>query len=188
MPCQCGVCCEREAQTSDELGIGPGPIVSDENVLLAVFDEDAVIGEYLLDGHFPSKDIARGNFSLARTTHTTYEAFKSDVVAPKEDEGILLVGGVQASVATLRDICRDADWLNPIQVHRAVSVLDKIVAGDHKGHAASQFCRQQNEALSQQKLGPFRRLIAADLADAFGVLMSPEETYAAFASPDVEAA
>ena len=59
----------------------------------------------------------------------------------------------------------------PIIHGRAVCVLDKVSQQDHDGHAALEYSESQEELTPKQK-SKCRPLIQADLADAFGEILS----------------
>ena len=164
--------CAKEIATQDSLGIGPGPVLPTEQLVLAVFQGAPINGSMLAPTAFDNKQLVKGDVSLARVSYTTRAMFDAQVVAPKAPDK--LIGVVICEAATLRAL----DVPNPtnptVQRIRSVCVIDKIVAGDHEGHAALEYTEDQTLITNGGTRGKLRLLIAAQLAHAFGNVVSPD--------------
>ena len=171
--------CAKEAITQHHLGIGHGhgPVRLNEVVLLAVFERTPREEDHLIATTFPRGQLIRGEISLARRAHTTRATFDERVIQVLEPNFGKCLGVARASAAALRAIRFEIPGTLPIAGGRAICVLDKVGSGDHDGHAALEYSEAINRLTEKQK-SRYRPLIHADLAEAFGKIISVDHGFA----------
>jgi hypothetical protein len=152
------------------LGAGPGTVLGGERLLFAVFGSTERTPAKLIGKDFPSKDLKKGDLSLARLSHTSWAVFRDSVVASRPTEKLLGISEAEAN--RLRQLIAEFRRTNETIPVRAVCVLDKVEVQDHDGHAALKFCAGQqdlpNEGKSDERnLGTMRTQISAELANIF---------------------
>jgi hypothetical protein len=165
--------CAKELTTQHHLGLGYGfgPVSSAEAVLFAVFETTKREGDRLVATAFPARQLARGEVSVMRAAHTSKTEFCTNIVERLEASLGRLIGVARAEVGALRAIPYIFDDVKPPVTGNAVCVLDKVVQGDHDGHAALEYSESQ-EQLSPKQKNIVRQKINADIADAFGEIVS----------------
>lgn len=165
--------CAKETTTQHYLGVGNGhgPVRSDEVVLFAVFENVPHDGGRLIAVAFQSKQLRRGEVSLARVAYTTRAVFDEHVIQALEHRLGKCLGITRANVAALRALAFEVPGTTPTISGRAVCVLDKVTQEDYDGHAALEYSELE-EGLTPKQKEKFRPLIHADLADAFGEILS----------------
>ena len=165
--------CAKETTTQHYLGAGNGlgPVRSDEVVLFAVFENVPHDGGRLTPLAFQSKQLRRGEVSLARLAHTTRAIFDERVIQALEHRFGKCLGITRANVAALRAIQFEVSGAIPTIRGRAVCVLDKVGQEDYDGHAALEYSETE-EGLTQKQKERYRPLIHAELADTFGEILS----------------
>ena len=170
--------CAKEQTTQHHLGAahGHGCIRPMEDLVIAVFDSTPLEagGTRLSPLAFPTKQLSHGEVSLARSLHTSRKDFENHVLSPRRDAGSRVHGVSVASAHMLRSLPATLPGANPPMRMRAVCVLDKVVPGDHDGHAALQYSEEQNDITAKQK-ARLRSLIAADLANVFSPVCSIDD-------------
>lgn len=169
MVCRANFPCERELTTNHFKCSGHGPLHDTESVAIVVFDENLKIGNKLTLEQFPSKKLNRGELSLARISFTTLDDIDAYVIGPDRNREATAIGASTAIVRDIRSIAAIVDGLHPLKIVRGVCVIDKVVSGDHDGHAAFQSCGD-HDGLTPPQRGKLRHRIAADLAEKFDVL------------------
>jgi hypothetical protein len=171
--------CAQEALTQHHLGVGHGhgPVQSDEVVLFAVFETTERQGNRLIQTAFPRKQLNRGEVSLARLAYTTRAVFDQRVIHALEAILGKFVGVARAEVSDLRALNFEVPGTTPLITGRAVCVLDKVSSADYDGHAALKYAESQ-DALTEKQKRTTRQLIGADLAEAFGDILSLDRAFA----------
>jgi hypothetical protein len=86
------------------------------------------------------------------------------------------LGVARANVAILRAIRFEVPGTTPTINGRAACVLDIVSQADHDGHAALEYSESEN-ALTQKQKSKCRPLIHADLAEAFGEIISLDQAF-----------
>jgi hypothetical protein len=157
-------------------GAGPGPVLANECLILAVFGSAARLGARLAANDFPSKSLKRGDLSLARHSHTSWTAFRDNVLAPGQQSQP--VRGIAVSQAdALRGLIAEINSSTTQKLLRSVCVLDKVEIGDHVGHAALQFCAEQ-VGLQEKEKSVVRAQIQTELAKTFSEVRAISSCYA----------
>lgn len=136
-------------------------------LLFAVFDSTEREGCRLAPAAFRSKQLVRGEVSVARRIYLAKEDFERHVAEPLKASAGPLVGVACADVRSLRALKYLVQGTHPPLGGRAVCVLDKVSALDHDSHAALKYSESQVALTEKQKM-QIRPLIQADLADTFG--------------------
>jgi hypothetical protein len=170
--------CAKEAATQHHMGEehGHGPLSAEEVVVLAVFEKTAHEGNRLIATTFPVKQLNRGEISLAREMYTTSDTFESEVVRPAQKNWGDLVGVARVDVGTLRNIPYEIAGSAPVLRGRGVCVLDRVVPGDHDGHAALEYS-ESLDRLSDKQRGIIRSRINGDIAEAFGEIVQLKDAF-----------
>lgn len=135
--------------------------------MLAVFDTTKRVNGRLAQTAFKGADLHRGKVSLCRLKYTTRQTFDNQVVAPRPVTDPLL-GVVVCATDVLRDLHIPIPNTAPPTQIRAACVLDKVENGDHDGHAALQYCENEEQIKGAKTKDRVRGAIALALADAFG--------------------
>lgn len=134
------------------LGYGFGPVSSAESVLFAVFETTKREGDRLIATAFPAEQLARGEVSVTRAAHTSKTEFCTHVIEPLEASLGKLIGVARAEVGALRAIPYIFDDVKPPLTGKAVRVPDKVVQGDHNGHAALEYSESQEQLSPSKKI------------------------------------
>jgi hypothetical protein len=87
-----------------------------------------------------------------------------------------LVGIARVYVASLRNIPYEVAGSSPVLEGRATCVLDKVVLGDHDGHAALEYSESLHRLTPKQK-GIVRQQINGDIAEAFGEVIQLSDAF-----------
>lgn len=117
---------------------------------------------------FPSKQLQRDEFSLARLSHTDRLAFEKNIVGTRK-----LVGVACAPAAKLFDLLYVSQGPAP-WTGRAVCLTDVVSERDHDGHAALGWSESQN-GMGETVRGRVREIIKNNLAEIFGTYGGVEE-------------
>jgi hypothetical protein len=173
--------CVKELTTQHHGGAGHGCIRSEETLAMAVFastDTRAIDGVKKLAGTaFKSKQLKRGEASLARQSHTTLATFCTEVVVPKHANGDTFEGVTICQASVLRGLTVPLPG-NPSQRVRAVCVLDQVALRDHDGHAALEYCEDLERLITNPNtLGRMRVFIGLDIATAFSELRNAADIF-----------
>jgi len=110
--------CAKETTTQHYLGAGNGhgPVRSDEVVLFAVFENVPHDGGRLTPLAFQSKQLRRGEVSLARLAHTTRAIFDERVIQALEHRFGKCLGITRGNVSALRAIQFEVSGAIPLYV------------------------------------------------------------------------
>ncbi len=150
---------------------GHGPVLPDEMIVLAVFDQHPRNGSRLNANAFDSAQLKKGELSVARADHTSYSDFQKHVIEPANKGPF--IGVVAARAEDIRALPYDVKGVHPPQSGKALCVIDYVVRTDHDGHAALKFSDAQDVLTDKQKK-TVRLQIKADLADTFGEIRQPD--------------
>lgn len=132
-------------------------------------------GDRLTAEAFPLKQMKKGEVSVARVPYTTAPDFDTHVVTRLEPTLGKLLGVACVSAAEVRAITFDAA---PAGQGSGICVLDRVVPGDHDGHAALQFSAAFDRlTISQIRMGKLRKLVLLDLADKFRPISPPNTVF-----------
>jgi hypothetical protein len=161
--------CPRESSTQHYLGgqQGFGPVTDTENVIFAVFEKTPKDNRRLITTALETKQLKRGEISLARQRFISAADFESFVVVPMEQELGKIVGVAMTTAGILRGISYIVQGASPPLEGRAICVLDKVSQRDYNAHAALEFCESLNRLTPKQKGTTFER-IKGDIVDALG--------------------
>ncbi len=110
--------CAKETTTQHYLGAGNGhgPVRSDEVVLFAVFENVPHDGGRLTPLAFQSKQLRRGEVSLARLAHTARAIFDERVIQALEHRFGKCLGITRGNVSALRAIQFEVSGAIPLYV------------------------------------------------------------------------
>ena len=176
--------CSCEATTQHFKGTPPGhgPVDDSETVALAVFRDTPynVLTCRLLPAAFPTNRLFSYDLSLARVSHTDWLTFQMRVVADADN----FVGMSCATGSDIRRITYESTS-QPAFKGRGVCLADKVVAGDHDGHAALGW-GASDAGLSMKQKQRAREAIKQNLADTFGLVVAASSIPWAAASKNDE--
>ena len=143
--------------------------------MLAVFQSTKTESGKLLPTAFKNAHLHGGNVSLSRLRYTTRQTFDAKVVGPKASDP--LKGVVTCATSVLRGLLVPLPNATPPAQIRAVCVLDKVEPLDYDGHAALEYCEDQQSITNQQTKALLRAGIAVALVSAFGEIRATDSVF-----------
>jgi hypothetical protein len=151
-------------------------VKGEEIVAFAIFSNTATQSGKLVPEAFRSKDLRRGEVSLARVKYTTLAEFVNEVIEPGEKNSGSFHGACCALAANIRAISVDASPNKTGEMSRGFCVLDKVSPHDHDGHAAIEFAELPGP-ISEPRLKALRELIKGDLVRVFGAIEAADRIF-----------
>ena len=119
-----------------------------ETVVLAVFRSTRTFQGRLAADAFKNPHLRDGDVSLMRLAHTDTPTFDKAVIAPKAANDPVQ-GVVICVTGQLRGLSLPFPNAVPAKDIRAICVIDKVELGDPDGHAALQYCEDQDQITNQ---------------------------------------